>query len=282
MFPSRAGLHHLALLAPMAVVLSASVPTLASDPTRPDPGPQAASIRGMSCVGEEPFWGLEIGRTEARLSRPGAAGIDEIVLTGRLDTLDFLEPPAAVFRGDGREGLLVATMRRESCASTMSDQTPDRPWRAVVSFPDGSVATGCCSLAGADAARVAPQVEPDDWTRHLADLLPAIRACIADGRVPVEAVVSAWPMNRGMAGIRLRAPDGSRHDCIADATGSRVETLVPVRESPADAPAEGNPVFLPADPDLAGPPNVACGRIEEVLASGGALAGWLHRDPCPG
>ena len=84
----------------MAVVLSASVPTLASDPTRPDPGPQAASIRGMSCVGEEPFWGLEIGRTEARLSRPGAAGIDEIILTGRLDTLDFLEPPAAVFRGE--------------------------------------------------------------------------------------------------------------------------------------------------------------------------------------
>ncbi|GGB63384.1 hypothetical protein GCM10011505_49960 [Tistrella bauzanensis] len=291
------------------------------DAVMAEPGPQAASQRGMSCVGEEPFWSLDIGMTEAKLSRPGADGIDETVLTGQLQSLDFLDPPIHSFRGvpeDAPDQVLVATMVREICASTMSDQTPDRPWRAVISFPDGSLATGCCKPAGEVQAVLDPTAGPaeraedeagadeashsddspvddspadgspvggrsadgspahENWARDLASLMPAIRACVADGRVPVQAVTAARVMNEGLIGVRLRAPDGSRHDCIT--SDAKVSAIDPVPEDAADTwPGEGDPLFLPAGDQ---PPTAACGTVERVLDGDGQLVGYLHAAPC--
>lgn len=281
------------------------------DAVMAEPGPQAASQRGMSCVGEEPFWSLEMGMTEAKLSRPGADGIDETVLTGQLQSLDFLDPPIHSFRGVPEEApdqVLVATMVPGICASTMSDETPDRPWRAVISFPDGSLATGCCKPAGEVQAALDPTARPaaraedeagaddaphsddapadgssadgspahENWARDLASLMPAIRACVADGRVPVQAVTAARVMNEGLIGVRLRAPDGSRHDCIT--SDARVSAIDPVPEDAADTwPGEGDPLFLPAGDQ---PPTAACGTVERVLDGDGRLVGYLHAAPC--
>jgi hypothetical protein len=56
--------------------------------------------------------------------------------------------------------------------------------------------------------------QPPGWEARVAELAPALRACLADR--PGAMVVEAWPMNRGLAGARVLLPGGAREDCVAD------------------------------------------------------------------
>jgi hypothetical protein len=244
---------------------------------------QPIVVQALDCRGDEPAWRLEATRTAATHTTLAANGKRGVVFRGSLQVLSFLTPPVVVWRGDSthlpRE-TLVATVREESCKSTMADGPPSTH-RAVLSVRPGEAVTGCCTVRAGFDARVAPAADfaakkPDDWARRLPDLVPAINACVAREGVRVKSVAMAWPMNR-MAGVRILEPGGVAIDCIVDATGRGAPAVTAVSATAPALPGAGNPLFYPAREP---PPIVACGRLERALNSRGALVGYLHYDPC--
>lgn len=245
---------------------------------------QPVVVQALDCRGDEPSWRLDATRTAATHTTLAAKGKREVVFRGSLQALSFLTPPVVVWRGDSthlpRE-TLVATVREESCRSTMADGPPSTH-RAILSVRPGEAVTGCCTVRAGFDARVAPVAsfagkKPDDWARLLPDLTPAISACVARAGVRAKAVAKAWPMNHGMGGVRIVETGGNAVDCVAELTGRGTPTLTAVNAADRPLPNAGNPLFFPAREPA---PIVACGRLERALNSRGALFGYLHYDPC--
>lgn len=111
------------------------------------------------------------------------------------------------------------------------------------------------------------------WARHLFDFIPAIDACIAASPEPA-IVLRAWPMNRGMVGMRLADVLGAHWHCVADMTGVEVAMFDPADE-PAEPPVE--PVFTRAP---GAPPPGGCYEHDEVEDAEGAVLGWLSTNVC--
>lgn len=146
-----------------------------------------------------------------------------------------------------------------------------------------AVAPGMATDTVADPPFADPRNKPmGDWSRMLPDLLPAIQACIGESADRPRVVLKAWPMNRGMVGVRMaRTRDGAAtQDCIAT-TGGRVDRLERPSENAEALPGQGAPVFLPLH---ATPPGLTCGRLERVSGrQGEAVAGYLlYDDGCTG
>jgi uncharacterized membrane protein len=226
----------------------------------------------LHCVGEEPFWGLRANATTGLWSEPGA----EALYQGTLDMLDWLEPGWLAWHGAGAAGPLVAVLRREACHSTMADGPP-RDYRAILVRGARTMA-GCCTVTvalDAAAAPVADLAAKDvaDWSRLLADLQPGITRCLVDGGPAWREITTAWPMNRGLMGVRGRAADGGLHQCIVEMGGGRIDRVERLAEPADTLPGEGRPVFLPAREQ---PPMVLSGRLERVIDARGVLQGWLH------
>lgn len=104
------------------------------------------------------------------------------------------------------------------------------------------------------------------------DLLPAIAACIGQPAVPVERVLTAWPMNHGMVGVRLRTPDGHRFDCIAPQIGGAAERLTGLMAEDSALPGEADPVYFPKRDQ---PPPLRLDDLEPVNNAAGTVVGWL-------
>ncbi|MFY9560685.1 MAG: hypothetical protein WAQ52_10665 [Terriglobales bacterium] len=139
-------------------------------------------------------------------------------------------------------------------------------------------ATGGATLARSDAPVAEfKKKKTDDWAKQLPDLLPAIQKCVNDAHIPVLFIVKAWPINRGMVGVRLEGPHNRQHDCIATKDGMRLDSVRPVSAHEPPLPQSGNPVFYPAQER---PPLIECGRVERVVADRKLFAGWLQYDPC--
>ena len=250
---------------------------------------RAGDFEGFSyiCSGNEPFWRIEMNQGSAVLTRPGPHEIEEHVFKGSLDTFDILDPPWSVWRGrktDNNGGALVVVARKETCRDTMADKAVF-DYRAVVSFPEGQAATGCCHAAAALSPAGAPPADladkaADDSMRLWPDFKPAMDACLADARSNARAVVKAVPMNHGRVLVRL-ADDGGRHfDCIVVDGPNVVERIEAVAADPPAPPGKRAPVFLPSSGP---PPRVTCGRLGRVVDYRGATAGYLHdRTGCPG
>lgn len=245
----------------------------------PGAGASAMTVRQFQCRGNEPFWSLVMDGAEARLSRPAGEKRESEVFEGGLEHLDYLDPAASVWRGaSGRKAddVVVAVMRRGECRDTMSDEGPEFTHQALVSLAGERPLAGCCTaVMGLDLAR-APAADPAakdeaDWTRLLPDLLPAIEGCRKKAGEDALRILKAWPMNRGLVGVRLQDAEGTRRDCIAEARG-RVKELA-VAEGTDDLPGEASPVFYPAAGML---PILDHGRAERVLDAKGKLRGWLH------
>lgn len=151
---------------------------------------------------------------------------------------------------------------------------------ALVVAAGGAAATsegGALDLATAPAAKAAGK-PASDWSRYVDDLAVAIRYCVIDAGVQVSEVSIAWPMNHGLAGVRLVDVGGARYDCIAEIASGRIDRVDPVPGRDR-LPHEGEPTFWPAREAW---PSLACGRAETVRLPGGALFGWLHyTDGCP-
>lgn len=245
---------------------------------------QPIVVQALECRGDEPSWRLDAGRTSAVYSSLTARGKREVVFRGSVQTLGFLIPPVTIWRGDSthlpRE-TLVATVREEACRSTMADGPPSTH-RAVLSVKSGEAVTGCCVMRAGFDARVAPVADfaakkPDDWARLLPGIAPAVASCLAREGPRAKAVAKAWPMNGGVAGVRIVQASGAAVDCVADAAGRGTPTITPVDPARPPLPGAGNPLLYPAREPA---PIVACGRLERAQGARGALIGYLHYDPC--
>lgn len=245
---------------------------------------QPVVVQALECRGDEPSWRLDATRSSAVYASLTARGKREVVFRGSMQTLAFLAPPVTLWRGDSthlpRE-TLVATVREEACRSTMADAPPSSH-RAVLSVRAGEAVTGCCVVRAGFDARVAPVADfaakkPDDWARLLPGIVPAVNLCLAREGARAKSVAKAWPMNGGMAGVRIVQTSGAAVDCVADTSGRGAPAITPVDPAKPPLPGEGNPLLFPAREP---PPIVACGRLERVLGGRGALVGYLHYDPC--
>lgn len=272
---SRVLLAHRCLLpVPVIVITAMAASAWAGDP------------EGFSytCSGNEPFWRIEMNRASAVLTRPGADEIEDHAFAGHLETFGFLDPPWRVWRGRNAGGELVVVAREETCQDTMADEAVF-DHRAVVSFPEGRAATGCCravaglSPAGAPPADFAGEAA-NDASRLWPDFKAATNVCLADARSTAHAVVKAWPMNRGRTGVRLADGSGRHFDCVVINESNTVERIDAVAADAPALPGERAPVFLPSSGP---PPRVTCGRLGRVVDYRGATAGYLHdRNGCPG
>jgi uncharacterized membrane protein len=226
--------------------------------------------RAFLCRGNEPFWALEINGGGALLKTPEA----EIALLGELRANSG---GSFAFRGapDGSpEDEVSALITPGQCFDTMADG-PASPFSVQASFDDGVVASGCCRVEyGLDLA-TAPEANAaakpaTDWSRLLPELSGAVQRCVLDGGVATDVVTTAWPMNRGKAGVRLRDTGGDRFDCLVDLETGAIEDVKPVAADDT-MPGEGLPLWLP-ERDM--PPVLQCGRVERVPADQGG--GTLH------
>jgi hypothetical protein len=151
----------------------------------------------------------------------------------------------------------------------------------------GAVAPVPCTLAATSIAlRLAPGSYPrfdpgakatDDWSRLLLDLLPAIDACLREPVGHLPRVVSAWPTNRGLVGVRLQNIDAGRHQCLAAADGSAIDGVEQLAFDAPAMPGEGDPIFTPAEGAY---PGGACFAHERVVTGGGWFLGWLSARIC--
>jgi len=249
--------------------------------------------RQFACQGNEPFWNLMIDGDNARfVSLSGSGDAQPVLLTGRLQ--GTAEGSGATFgwRGRSADGNSYgALIERRACRDSMSDRegVTAYPYAATVAAPGGRTLQGCCNT-GLSLDRRAGTVgeptvnlaglrgrAPEDWSRHLPDMLRALQVCLE--RTPGEGayVTKAWPMNRGLVGVRTRNASVGWFECIAAQDGRTVDSFVPVDSQAARIADEERLLFVPAS----GAPQAGnCFRHEQVLDDAGRALGWLTANGC--
>lgn len=237
---------------------------------------QPIVVQGLECRGDEGGWRLDATRTTGQFSST-VPRKREIVFRGALQVLS--SPTAIVWRGDSthlpRE-TLVLTARDAACRTPIPGA-----YRALMSIRAGEATTGCCIVRAGYDARVAPVFASagrpaEDWTRALPDLLPAINACVARAGPRLKGVTQA-AASGATARVRMVEVGGNAVECTVDASGRGTPVLTPAGATEATPAGAGNALFYPPREP---PPIVACGRLERVLAPRGAVAGYVHFDPC--
>lgn len=239
----------------------------------------------FSCRGEEPFWNLKANRATGVMQSLAAGKARQVVeFRGELFTLSFLDPQAVVWRGQSTHlpsQTVVATLRKETCASTMKEGPP-LAWRVILTSRPGEAITGCCSVeSGFDALKSPLAVfsgkADGDWSRRWPEISAAVQRCANAPGVAVREVSSAAPGAAGQVVAQVVASDGKAWTCTVDALGkTRPQFTAAAAATPA--PSAG-PVFYPMrDP----PPIVSCGRLERIAgpSARARTEGWLHYDRC--
>lgn len=267
----------------LTLVLGAAASTAALDALAQAPAPPVIPQQ-IACRGEEPFWSLDANRTTGVMKSLGGKTRQVVEYRGELLAISFLAPKAIVWRGSSTHlpsQTVVATLREESCASTMKEG-PAQSWRAILTSRPGEAITGCCTVTSGFDALKAPLAsfasKPDgDWSRRWPEIGAAVQRCANDPAVAVREVATAMPAERSQVVATVVAADGKAWTCSVDAAGKTKPQFAPAAGAgPAGA---GTPVFYPyRDP----PPIVACGRLERIAASGprARTEGWLHYDRC--
>ncbi len=270
---------HAARLAAVASLAAAAA--LAQAPAPPAP---AVIPQQLSCVGEEPFWRFDATRTSGELHRLGSKARQTVEFRGEIQSIAFIAPRALVWRGHSSRlpaETLVATLREESCSSTMKEGPP-REWRAILSTRPGEALTGCCTVkSGYDAAK-SPVAQfaskPEgDWSRNYPAYAGAIARCVAESGIAVREVAKAWSVDRTLVAVRMVANDGKAWNCTVDTASKARPQATSVAATDPPLAGAGAPVFYPA---REAPPIVACGRLERIAGPRGRTEGWLHYDRC--
>lgn len=274
--------------------------TSASGPAAPASSAQSASDaqpasvpRQFACQGNEPFWNLVIGGDNARFVSLTASGDPRaVLLQGRLQATAQSTGAAYGWRGRSAEGdSYGALIERRSCRDSMSDGGGMTTFlfAATVAAPGGLTLQGCCNAGASLDSRAGAQGEqwvqlnslrgraPDDWSRHLPDMLRAIDACLDRTPGADPYVTKAWPMNRGMMGVRTRNASVGWFECIAQQDGRAIERFAPVDGEAERGPDEERLVFVPAGVSRH---EGNCFRHEQVLDDAGRTLGWLTTNTC--
>ena len=119
---------------------------------------------------------------------------------------------------------------------------------------------------------------PEDWSRDLRMLMPAIQVCLRSVSGAGIAVTKAAPAGGGRIAVRIRTRDGSGFDCVALPDGSKFDSLSGLPSFAAKLPGENEPAFVPAP----GSPKMdKCLRYERVLGGLDETLGWLVYNTCP-
>ncbi len=249
--------------------------------------------RQFACQGNEPFWNLTIDGDDARfVSLTGSGDAQPVLLAGRLRATATSTGATFGWRGTSVDGSAYgALIERRSCRDSMSDRegVTTFAYAATVAAPGGVTLHGCCNASAALDSQAGAQGEPtvqladlrgrapDDWTRHLPDMLAAVQACL--DRTPGDGayVTKAWPMNRGMVGVRTRNASVGWFECVVPQDGRAVEHFAPVAATAEPVPDEERVLYLPAGvARLTG----NCFRHEELLDEAGRPLGWLTANAC--
>jgi putative lipoprotein len=115
------------------------------------------------------------------------------------------------------------------------------------------------------------------WARDLADLRPALTACLAHRPTQAQRVVTARRTESGGTVARLAGAPGARFECgTAPGGEARVVAWRRLASDAAAVAGEGEVVFTPPP---GRPPAGACYR-HSAIVSGGRPAGWLSRKQC--
>ncbi len=260
----------------------------------PSAAPESVSVpRQFACQGNEPFWNLSIDGERARfVSLTGSGDPQPVLLTGRLQATAEATGATFGWRGRSADGHAYgALIERRACRDSMSDRegVTTFAYSATVAAPGGRTLQGCCN-AGLSLDRKAgtpgePSVQlsglrgraPEDWSRHLPDMLRAIHACLE--RTPGEGayVTKAWPMNRGLVGVRTRNASVGWFDCIAQQDGRAIEQFAPVDNNTQRIADEEKVLFVPVS---GARHDGNCFRHEQVLDEAGRPLGWLSANTC--
>lgn len=220
----------------------------------------------LRCQGNEPGWQLLIQPGLARL-RGQDGPLRDVAMPARYTSAPWADPPFGMLRAEvNGQGTLVAYITADSCTDSMSGEAS--PMRARVSMPDGGVRVGCCR----PLSPVSDPRGPNDWSRWLPELLPAVQACSV---ARPGLVLDAWQLGQGRAAVRIAGADGNRFDCFADTITRRAERVVAVAHADRRE-REGQPVLrvgLPARPE-------ACRVTEAVRAVDGTPFGSLAWEAC--
>jgi putative lipoprotein len=252
-------------------------------PAEPDEHEVRAAWRQAEAVKARIAAAVAAGVARADPSRTRYACADGAVFAatfdraGRRTVVEFLgrEPIVLPQVGTPR-GFLYADDRQ-----SLRGQGEEALWAG------GAVAPVACTLAATSTSlRLAPGEYPpldpkakpaDDWSRLLIDLMPAIHACLGQEVGDLPRVIKAWPMSKGMAGVRLQNLDGGRHQCIAAAGGAPIDGGEPLAFDAPALPGESNPIFTPADGAY---PGGNCFSHERVEVGAGRFLGWLSTRIC--
>jgi len=283
------------VLASISLIYAYEVQTT-DTPVKQQPLNTPKPVSRFECRGNEPFWQLKINGDVAEYSRfTGTPATKPHALSGTLKSLAYLRPPLFVWRGQSVDasGDVVAFIENRKCLDTMSDQEGQSKfdYTARISMPDGEVLFGCCnarrdegrnekfgtqkrqSLPVADIDAMTPAL----WPRYLFDLLPAIRNCIDRTPGTSKWVTKAWPMNKGMAGVRTGNPHNGKWECIAEQESGDISIFKALPPNVVHLPGEGMIIFTPVDQQ---PPEGECFEHERVLDTEGELVGWLSYNTC--
>lgn len=120
------------------------------------------------------------------------------------------------------------------------------------------------------------QADNKEWTRKLADLMPAIKACLRRDVGDLPSVLKAWPMSHGTVGVRTININGGRYDCLAPATGLGDIHTEQVEGPTNILPGERDVRFTPASGAY---PDGKCFEHKR-LEKDGVFIGWLSRNSC--
>jgi uncharacterized membrane protein len=256
------------------------------------------AVQQFACRGNEPSWSLVIDHDSARFLSLTGSEPEAINLTGKLRVTGEGRTPDVDWRGKAPGGgEYKVLIQEQACSDTMADASAGDgasafPYRARLTLPGGKVVQGCCNAGLETAIKREPQApadieqapvanlytrRPDDWSRFLLELMPAVDACLA--RTPGEApyVTKAWPMNRGLVGVRTRNAVAGWFDCVAPFDGHNIERFEAVTADAGPIPGEGHVLFTPAGQSpLAG----GCWRHERVVDLSGKVLGWLSSNGC--
>lgn len=212
----------------------------------------------LSLSPDEGAWDLELVGDAVQFIRPG--------LSETIDSVgarDFREQGMRVMNANGT---LVVTIRHEECPLANGTALP---YRAEVLF-EGVAYNGCARQGVSSADR-------PTWAADLAQLIPAIDACLARVSSRPGRVTQASFVEDNQVAVRVREADGGRYACAVAATGAGPVVYEPIFESDR-LPGEGDPEFVRA-PGTA-PRAGNCRTVTEAMAPTGESLGWLLRRTC--
>jgi|CXWL01.1.fsa_nt_gi hypothetical protein len=206
---------------------------------------------GIGALGaDEGAWELSLLTDYAQFSRPGLG--EDGAITGDRD-----------YRQNGMRvvaGPLTITVMQQDCQTSSGVSLP---YVAHVLFE--GVAYQGCARRGVNAG------ERPTWATVLPELIPAIDSCLARVTSRPARVTFAGALDEGVVGVRVREADGSRRECIADASGAGVSIYEPISDEDRRS-GEGDPEFQRGG----GQPRAQSGRVvQEAVGRDGQSLGWL-------